>query len=114
TRPHLVRDEKPRRALDAILAGEELVLEGRGVGDGSVQGADDAHGTVEILERLLLDDRGEALADAAGARVLVRDEHLAAVPPDGQERVAVERGEAAEVEHGRLDAVLREAVGDAQ
>ena len=45
--------------------------------------------------------------------VLVDDQHAVAVARDGEERLAVERGEAAQVEHGGLDAVLRELLGDA-
>ena len=65
---------------------------------------------VEPLERFFLDDRGEALADAAGARVLVDDQHAVAVPRDGQHRRAIERHERAQVEDGGLDAVGARAV----
>ena len=73
-----------------------------------------AHRRVERFERLLLDDRREALADAAGARVLVDDQDAVAVARDGEHGVAVERRERPQVEHRGLDAVGRERLGDAQ
>ena len=71
-------------------------------------------GRVERLERFLLDDRREALADAAGARVFVHDEHAAAVPREREHRRAVERRERAQIEHAGLDAVGGEPLGDTQ
>ncbi len=58
--------------------------------------------------------RGEALADAAGARVLVHDEDAAAVARAGEHRLAIERRERSQVEHARLDAVGGEPLGDTQ
>ena len=89
------------------------MLERRRVRDGRVERADDPHRRVERLERLLLDDRGDALADAAGARVFVDDQHAAAVAGDAEDGVAVERRERAQVEHRRLDAVGGQPLGDA-
>ena len=78
-------------ALDLRLADQERLFERRRVRHRRVERAEDADGRVERLERLFLDDRGEALADAAGARVLVDDQHAAAVARDGEHRVAIER-----------------------
>ena len=92
TKPKAQSPKKPRqyptssRAARSISAspGRKNVLERRRVRHRRIERADDAHRRVERLERFLLDDRGEALADAAGARVLVDDQHAAAVPRDGQ------------------------------
>src|SRR5213078_4553086 len=94
-----VADQQPRRALDLGLRRQERLLERRRIRNGSVERADHTNGRVERLEGLLLDDRGEALADAAGARVLVDDKDPAAVPRYGEERLLVERREPSQVEH---------------
>src|SRR5688572_7503330 len=59
----LVLHEQAGGALDVVRRRQEEVLERRGVGHRRVERADDAHGGVEPLERLLLDHRGDALAD---------------------------------------------------
>ena len=59
---------------------------------------------VERFERLLLNDRGQALADAARLRVLVNDQDAVAVARDGEHGILVERREAAQIEHCGLDA----------
>src|SRR5206468_3321279 len=79
-----------------------------------IQRADDADGRVERFEGFLLNDGGEAFADTAGARVLVNDEDLVAVTRDVQQRIAVERHEAAQIEDARSDAVRGELLGEPQ
>ena len=56
------------RAFNFCVRRQEELLE-RGVEHRRIQRADHADGSVERFERLFLDDRGEALANA-GARVL--------------------------------------------
>ena len=97
----LVGGEEAGGSFDAILAGQEGVFQRRRVGDRRVEGADDSNGGIQILERFFLDDRGQALADAAGARVLVNDQDLAAVPGYARaRRLAVQRGQRSQVENG--------------
>ena len=55
-------------------------------------------GRVEVLERLLADQRRDLGAHAARARRLVRDQHLAGLAHARQDRVAVERAERAQVD----------------
>src|SRR6266581_36081 len=104
----LVRGEQSRGALDLCLARQEGFLERRRIGNGSVESADDADGGVEILEGFLLDDGGEAFSDRAGARVFVYEEHAATMAREREQRVAIERNEAAQVEDGGLGPILGE------
>ena len=66
--------------------------------------------SVEVLERLLGDGRGDLRAEAAGARVLVQDEHLRAAPHALEHALLVPRDERSQVEHLDLEALLRELV----
>src|SRR5437660_12691761 len=75
-----VREQEPSGALDSILARQVERFERRRVRDGRVERADDAHRRVEAFERLFLNQRGEAFANPAGARVLVDDQDLVTVP----------------------------------
>src|ERR1700687_2456004 len=93
------RGEQPGRPLDFFFRGQEELFERWRIGHRGIQSADDPDGRVQVLERLLLQDRGEALADAAGARVFVHDQDAMAVPRDGQKRVSIERYQAAQVEN---------------
>src|SRR3990172_6822027 len=81
---------------------------------GGVGGAKEAYRRVEPFERLFLDDGGEALADPAGHRVLVDDEHFVAVARDGPQHPAIERREAPQIEHARLDPLLGQRAGHAK
>jgi hypothetical protein len=56
--------DAPRASISRFSWAEER-LEWRRIRHRRVERADDAHRRVERLERLFLDDRGEALADAA-------------------------------------------------
>ena len=61
-----------------------------------------AHRRVQLLERLFLDHSGETLTDAAGTRVLVDDQQLAAPAGDREQRVADRAAPgSAQVEHRR-------------
>src|SRR6185312_7399885 len=110
----LVREQQPRRALDLGLAGQEEGLEWWRVRHRRVERPEDPDRGVEPLERFLLDDRGDALADAAGSRVLVDDEDAAAMAGEGENRRSIDRRERAEVEHRHADAVATQAFGDVQ
>ena len=70
------------RPLGICVPREQGALYRRRVWHRRVERAEDADRRVERLEGFFLDDRGEALADAAGPRVLVDDQHAAAVPGD--------------------------------
>src|SRR6266550_2182764 len=92
-----VAHQLPRRLLDLLFAHQELFLQRRRVRDGGVEGAEDADGGVEVVERLFLDDGGDRLADRAGAGVLVDDEDTVAAAGEGEDRFAVEGSERAEI-----------------
>src|ERR1700693_4871040 len=102
------RDEQPGCPLDFFLRGQEELFERRRIRHRGIESADDPDGSVEMLEGLLLEDRREALADAAGARVFVHDQDPVAVPRDGQKRVSIQRYQAAQVENASLDSVSGE------
>src|SRR5438477_7869213 len=109
-----IREQQPRGALDSIFARQIKRFERWRVRDGRVERADDAHRRVEPFESLFLNQRGEAFTNPPGARVLVNDQDLVTVSGDGEERLAIERHEAAKVEDARLHAVVREPIRHAQ
>src|SRR2546423_9057805 len=96
----LPRQQQPRGPLNVLLARKEFLLQRRRIRHGRVERADDAHGRVEVLEGLFLDDRRDRLADRAGASVLVDDEDAVAVPREGEDGLAVERRDGPQIEHG--------------
>ena len=66
----------------------------------------DAHdGRVEILERVLGNDRRQLAADAAGAARLVQQQRAARLRHRRQDRLAIERREAAQIDDFRVHAV---------
>src|SRR5206468_6335665 len=68
--------------------------------------------SVEPFERLLIDARGNLPGDAAGARVLVHDQHLIRLLDRRHNRGVVHRQQCAQVEHVNRHAVfLRELIG---
>src|SRR5437899_5580019 len=68
--------------------------------------------SVEPFERLLIDTRGNLPGDAAGARVLVHDQHLIRLLDRRDNRGVVHRQQCAQVEHVNGHAVfLRELIG---
>ena len=72
---------------------------------------DPLHRRVERLERLL-GDRGRDLgAEAAGARVLVQDEHLGRLLDAGEHRLLVPRHHRAQVDTSTETSSLRELLG---
>ncbi len=62
----LIGDKQPCGALDLGVAWKKDLLERRRIRNRRVERADDADGRVEVIKRLLLNDGGKALADAAG------------------------------------------------
>src|SRR3954451_16834288 len=82
-----------RRCLDLRVSGEELFLERWRGWHRRVERAENSDRSVEVFERLLLNDRRERFADRAGARVFEDDEDAIAMARDGEHRVAVERRE---------------------
>src|SRR2546426_3215013 len=105
-----VREQQPRGAFDSILVRQVERFERRRVRDGRVERADDAHRRVEPFEGLFLNLRGEAFTNPAGARVLVDDQNFVTMSGDGEERLAIERHEAAKIDDARLHAVVCEPV----
>ena len=91
--------------VDLRVTDQVSLFERRRVRHRRVECPENADRRVERLERLLLDDRGEALADAAGAGVLLDDQHPIAVAGDAQHRFAIERHQRPQVQHARLDPV---------
>src|SRR5207237_3215149 len=77
--PPSVSREEPGGSLDFRFAGQKCLFERRRIRHGRVERPDDAHGRVQRFEGLLLDNRGDALADASSARVFVHDQNAIAV-----------------------------------
>src|SRR5262249_8075035 len=100
--------------LDLRLGGQEEFLERRRVRNGRVESAEDAYGRVQVFERLFLNECGEALADRAGARVLVDEEDAMAPAREREEGRAIQRDERPEIQDRGLDAVFRELLGRAR
>src|SRR6187551_966901 len=74
--PPLILRQVAQAGDDVLDLREERLLEGRGERDRTVGSGDPLHRCVEIRDALLGDRRGDLPAEAAGARVLVQDEHL--------------------------------------
>src|SRR6185503_16201371 len=62
-----IRREKTSGFLDVGFTRQECRFERWRVRHGRVEGGDDPNRRIEPLERLLLNDRGDRLADAAGS-----------------------------------------------
>ncbi len=112
-RTSVLRQPLPR-CLDLRFAWQKHFFERRRVRNRRIERADDADRRVEPFEALLLNHRGERLADAARPRVLVHDHHAAGVPRDREHGVEIERREPAQIEDGRFDARRGQALGDAE
>ena len=95
------------RASGASSLGRNASSSGGEYGSG-VSSAATMRTGVEPLERFFLNDGCDRFADAAGARVLVHDQHLARFPRHGENRRAVERRERSKIEHARMNAVFGE------
>ena len=83
-----VSRQQPSRAFYLRLANQKELLERRRIRHRRVERAEDSDRRIELLERFFLNHCGDALADAAGARVLVDDQDAAAVAGDGEDRAA--------------------------
>src|SRR6266487_6966755 len=101
-------DQQSCSTLDLRIAREIELFQGRRVRNRRIEGADDADRCIEGFEGFLLDDGGEAFADAACARILVDDQHLMATARERQDSGTIQRHERSQIEHARFDAVLRE------
>ena len=113
TRARLILAQQSRSREHFWFTNKEELLERRRIRDRRIKRAENADGRIERFERLLLDDRGNAFANAAGARVLVNNLHAIAVARDRENRMLVERREAAEVEHRGFDAFRGQLLGNA-
>src|SRR3954471_20627077 len=87
--PQSVFHQTLRRGHDAIDAGQERGLERRRVGDRRVHRRDPHDRRVEVLERLLGDDRRQLAADAAGAARFVEEQRAAGLGDRRQDRLAI-------------------------
>src|SRR5437764_1105375 len=104
-----VGEELTARLLHVVDLGQDRALERRAERDRGVRRGDPDDRAVEVLERLLADQRGNLGPDAARSRRLVEHHDLARLPHRREDRLAVERTERAQVEH--LDRGAVEVVG---
>ena len=88
------------------LVREGDLLEVLGVGHRHVGARDAPDGRVEVVEGLLLHERGEVGADAAVRPALLDDHAAVGLAHRGEDRVEVERAQGARVDDLGLDAVL--------
>src|SRR4051794_4588506 len=107
----LVREEGTACLLHVVELGQGRLLQRRAERDRGVGGGESPGRRVQILEGGLGDERSDLRADPTGAGRPVGDQHLAGLAHAGENSVAIERTEAAEVED--LD-VLVELVRRAQ
>ena len=78
---------------------------------GHVRSGDPRHRPVEVVERLLGDDRRDLRAVPAEPVVLVDDEALAGLADGVEDRLLVERSERPQVDDLDADALLGDPVG---
>src|SRR5688500_14644655 len=103
----LIPAQQASRIQYFIFADEKEFFEGGRIRHGRVERAEDAHRRIKRFECLLLDDGGDAFADAAGSRVFVHDQHAIAMTRNGKDRIFVQRRQRSEIEHCRVDAFTR-------
>src|SRR5258706_6552050 len=77
---------------------EDDLLEVGVVGDRCVERGDPAHGSVQVLEELVADARGQLGAESARELILVRHDHAVGLPDRRRDGVPVKRHDGAEVE----------------
>src|SRR5262245_8290937 len=107
----LVLDELSQALHDVVHLRDERLLERRREWNRRVRRRNPHDRGVEVLERLLGDRRRDLRAEAAGARVLVEDEHLRRSPHALEYALLVPRDDRPQVEHLDLEAVLLEFAG---
>src|SRR5690348_12741877 len=96
---------------DPLDRGDREVLQGVGRWEGYVRAGDPYDRPVERPEALFGDDRDELRAPAEQPGVLLDGEDAAGTPGLAQDRLGVERHQAADVDDGRVDALLGEPLG---
>src|SRR5271156_6691214 len=94
-----VRRQVADRVHDFVGARQDEVLERRTECHVRVDRRNAPHGTVEIFERVLHDDRRNLAADSARQPILVHHQHLAGLARGREYRLAIQRQESAQVEH---------------
>ena len=107
-RPYrLTRLERLPHALgDAVGIRQHGILQDVGGGQRDVRRGDAHRRAVEIVERLVGDDRDDLGAPAAQARVLLDGEQAVRPGDRAEDRLRVERHQRAHVDHLAVDAVL--------
>src|SRR5213080_2139274 len=105
--PSVLRElPEPRR--DILDLGDERLLERRRERHRRVRRGDPLDRSIEVLEGLLGDRRGDLAAEAAGMRVLVQDDRLRGLPHRLEDRLLVPRDQRAQVEDLDGDVFLPE------
>src|SRR5216683_8410435 len=94
-----VGGEAANRLDNLVGVRQDKFLERRTESRVRVGGSKAAHRTVERNEGAFSDQRGDFTAEAPGQAILVDDEHLAGLARGGEDRVAIERQQRAQIEH---------------
>src|SRR6266702_4167310 len=94
----LVIIDGPDGFAPLVRVGQEVLLDGRGGGDGGVRGGHAQDGGVQVLEGPLGDEGADLAAGAPRARGLVQDDDLAGPARGGQDRLLVEGQQGPEVQ----------------
>src|SRR6478735_3479689 len=92
--------------VERFGGGEGRLLQGFGVGQGDFGGGDAAYRCVEMVEGAIGDRRGDLGADTVGQPIVFGDDGAAGLADGFDNRVAVQRAKAAQVDHLGADAVF--------
>src|SRR5436190_7838065 len=92
---------------DAVDRRQDRILQRVGGGQRNVRRRDAHWRAVEVVERLVGDDRHDLGAPAAQPRVLLHGENAMGAADGTQDRLGVERHQRAHIDNFRVDAVFR-------
>src|ERR1700683_1770810 len=106
-----IRFQLARLADHIFNLGEVVQFLRWGKRDRGIQASNANDGAVEIVKRFFVDDGCDFACEAAGARVLVKEDDFVGLLHSLRDGFAVERGDRAQVEDFEIDSVLGQKVG---